>query len=265
PPEQQEEVPLDYRGERVGELIVGVRRGQSRLDRDDRAALEMLAAPIAVAVHAGALTAAVQRSREQIVAAREEERRRLRRDLHDGLGSALTGISFQADAVGNMLESDPARAGALLAALRAAAGDAIDDVRRLVYALRPPALDELGLVGALLRHAEQLGDGAPGVTVHAQPCLPALPAAVEVAAYRVGVEALTNAVRHSGARRVDLRLAVEDGTGLLLTVCDDGRRSAVWTAGVGLASMRERAAELGGSVQAGPGDAGGRVALRLPL
>ncbi len=216
---------------------------------------------MAVAVHATVLTAAVQRSREQIVAAREEERRRLRRDLHDGLGPALTGISFQADAAGNVLASDPIRAAALLATLRAAAGEAIDDVRRLVYALRPPALDELGLVGALQRHAEQIGDG---VTVHAPSALPTLTAAVEVAAYRVGVEALTNAVRHSGARRVELQVDAADGE-LVLTVCDDGRPSAPWTAGVGLASMRERATELGGSVQAGPGTAGGRVALRLPL
>jgi signal transduction histidine kinase len=209
-PELLEVIALTYRGERVGELVVGARSGQRRLDGADRAALELLAAPLAVAVHATALSEAVQRSREEIVAAREEERRRLRRDLHDGLGPALTGIAFQADAAGNLIPTDPARAVELTGSLRAAATEAIDDVRRLVYALRPPALDELGLVGALRRHAEQLdgglGGGLPVVTVHAPPDLPALPAAVEVAAYRIAIEALTNAVRHAGAGRIDLRL-----------------------------------------------------------
>lgn len=264
PPERRETVPLVYRGVRVGELVVGVRPGQSGLDRTDRAALELLAAPLAVAAHATTLSETVQRAREQTVAGREEERRRLRRDLHDGLGPALTGISFQADAAGNLIASDPEGAARLLRALRAAATDAIDDVRRLVYELRPPALDELGLVGALRRHAEQLDTGTPTVTVRAPETLPRLSAAVEVAAYRIAVEALTNAVRHSGATTIDLRVEV-DGA-LALAVEDDGPASAAeWVPGVGLISMRERAAELGGSVEAGPRVGGGRVAVRLPL
>jgi signal transduction histidine kinase len=226
--------------------------------------MELLAAPLAVAAHATTLSETVQRAREQTVAGREEERRRLRRDLHDGLGPALTGISFQADAAGNLIASDPEGAARLLRALRAAATDAIDDVRRLVYELRPPALDEVGLVGALRRHAEQLDTGTPTVTVRAPETLPRLSAAVEVAAYRIAVEALTNAVRHSGATTIDLRVEV-DGA-LALAVEDDGPASAAeWVPGVGLISMRERAAELGGSVEAGPRVGGGRVAVRLPL
>lgn len=263
PPDSQEVVPLTYQGERVGELAVGARPGQRGLDRADRAALEMLAAPLAVAVHATALSETVQRSREQIVAAREEERRRLRRDLHDGLGPVLTGISFQADAAGNVMASDPASAAELLVSLRAAATEAIADVRRLVHDLRPPALDELGLIEALRRHAELLGAGAPTVAVHAPAVLPRLSAAVEVAAYRIAVEALTNAVRHSGGGRVDLRIEV-DGA-LEVSVDDDGTTGSGWTPGVGLTSMRERASELGGTVLAGPNPGGGRVAARLPL
>ncbi|RZT86066.1 histidine kinase [Pseudonocardia sediminis] len=263
PTDSQEVVGLNFQGERVGELAVGARPGQRGLDRADRAALEILAAPLAVAVHATALSESLQRSREQIVAAREEERRRLRRDLHDGLGPVLTGISFQADAAGNLLTSDPEAAADLLIALRAAATEAIADVRRLVHDLRPPALDELGLIEALRRHADQLGVGAPTVAVHAPATLPQLPAAVEVAAYRIAVEALTNAVRHSGGERVDLRIEV-DGA-LEVSVDDDGGRASGWTPGVGLTSMRERAAELGGSVAAGPEPGGGRVAARLPL
>ncbi len=258
-----ETVPLVYRGEAVGEMEVGVRSGQAGLGRADRAALEVLAAPLAVAVRATELSASLQRSREGIVAAREEERRRLRRDLHDGLGPVLTGISFQADAAGNLLGSDPARAADLLTALRAAATEAIDDVRRLVHDLRPPALDELGLVGALRQHADQLGAGGPSVDVDAPEDLPPLPAAVEVAAYRIGAEALNNAVRHAGADHVELRISVDDG--LQLEVRDDGASGGAWTPGVGLTSMTERAAELGGSVRLAPGDDGGRIVAVLPL
>lgn len=264
PPAVLEAVPLDYRGERVGELVVGVPSGRSRLDVQDRAAVELLAAPLAVAVHANALSRAVQRSREQIVAAREEERRRLRRDLHDGLGPALTGIAFRADAAVNLLRSDPDRAAAQLAELRDSATAAINDVRRLVYALRPPTLDELGLAGALRRHAEQL-TGGPRVSIEVEEPLPALPAAVEVAAYRIGVEALTNAVRHARASHVELSVLV-DGA-LKVSVRDDGPGGLdAWDVGVGLSSIRERTAELGGHCGAGPMPAGGGLVwARLPL
>jgi len=252
-----EAVPLVHGGERIGELVVGVRRGQGTLGRRDRAALEVLAAPLAVAVHATALTEELQRSRAQIVAAREEERRRLRHDLHDGLGPALTGISFQADAAGNLVARDPDGAARVLTALRAAATEAIADIRRIVYGLRPPALDELGLVETLRRQVEPL----PGVTLTAGP-LPPLPAAVEAAAYRIAVEAVTNAVRHAGGP-VALGLRADDG--LVVTVTDGGPRTGSWVPGVGLTSLRERAAELGGTVEAGPTDTGGRVEARLPV
>lgn len=266
-PSRTETIALRYRGEDVGELLVGARTGETALDRADRAALELLAVPLAAVVHATALADAVQRSREQIVSAREEERRRLRRDLHDGLGPVLTGITFRADAAGNLLSTDPDRAAMLLRELRTSATEAIDDVRRLVYALRPPALDELGLVGALRRHVDQYDSERPVVAVHAPESLPPLSAAIEVAAYRIAVEALTNAVRHAGANRVEVHLSYSrtPACGLSLEVTDDGPGDGSWIAGVGLTSMRERIAELGGTVSAGPADGGGRVSARLPL
>jgi len=181
--------------------VVGLRQGQHRLDPADRRVLELLAAPLAVALYATALSAELQRSRERIVTAREEERRRLRRDLHCtmGWGPVLTGIGFQADAAGNLVRTDPERALELLGRLRAETSAAIDDVRRLVDDLRPPALDELGLLGALREHAERLSrHGGPVVAVEAPAALPPLRAAVEVAAFRIATEALTNAVRHGG-------------------------------------------------------------------
>lgn len=248
-----------------GELIVGLRRGQQRLDPADRRVLELLTAPLSVALQATALSAEVQRSRERIVTAREEERRRLRRDLHDGLGPVLTGVGFQADAARNLVVSDPDQAIEVLRRLRAETTAAIDDVRRLVDDLRPPALDQLGLIGALRERAEQLSwAGGPAVTVEAPATLPTLSAAAEVAAYRIATEAVTNAVRHADAGRIEVRL--DAGDGLRIEVNDDGPDdSEPWRPGVGLRSMQERAAELGGTLRAGPGDDGGRVVATLPL
>jgi two-component system NarL family sensor kinase len=272
-PETLHTVDLDYCGARVGELVVGARAGERRLDPADRAVLELLAVPLAVALRATALSATVQRSREQIVAAREEERRRLRRDLHDGLGPALTGIAFQADAVRNLLTADPTRATELLDTMRTQTTTAIADIRRLVYGLRPPALDELGLLATLRREAERL---APlTVQIDATEPLPALPAAVEVAAYRIATEAMTNIARHAHATRA--RLVLCCATDLHVEITDNGHGTSnginrsngdgpTWQAGVGLTSMTERAAELGGSCTAGPATVGGWVVrATLPL
>lgn len=258
-------VPLDYGGQRMGELVFGARPWERRLDPADRAVVELLAVPLAVALRATTWSSAVQRSGEQLVAAREEERRRLRRDLHHGLGPALTGVAFQADAARNLLADDPERAQQLLEALRGQTTTAIEEIRRLVYGLRPPALDELGLVGTLRREADRL---APlEVEIDAAEPMPPLPAAVEVAAYRIATEALTNAARHAQATRV--RLVLSCAADLQVEVSDDGPgngHSAVWPPGVGLTSMAERAAELRGSCSAGPSPAGGgTVRAALPL
>jgi signal transduction histidine kinase len=260
-------VALDYGGESVGELRVGLRPGERELSAADRAALGLVAAPLAVAVHATSLSGQLQESRERIVSAREEERRRLRRDLHDGMGPTLTGVALTADAATNLIESDPVRSRELLAALRTDVRQAIADIRRLVENLRPPALDELGLVGALRQRAEQLAwraeGGGIGVRLDTPDQLPTLPAAIEVAAYRIATEALTNVVRHSGASTAVLRLRCDDT--LDVEVVDDGPPNGEWRAGMGLQAMRERAAELGGSFESGPSDTGGRVHVSLPL
>ncbi|WP_173099449.1 histidine kinase [Actinomadura verrucosospora] len=261
-PELLAAVPLTYGGDRLGELVVGLRAGERRLGSADRSVLELLAAPLAVAVRAVGLSDALQRSREAMVMAREEERRRLRRDLHDGLGPALAGVTYKADAAGNLLRSDPDQAARLVAELREETARAVDDIRRLVYDLRPPALDDLGLAGAVRQRAGQLAVRGVAVTVDVAP-LPPLPAAVEAAAYRIAVEGMANAVRHSGGARVEVRIRA-DGR-LRVEVADDGARGGRWAPGVGLRSMRERAAELGGTCEAGPGPDGGRVRAVLPL
>jgi two-component system NarL family sensor kinase len=261
-------------GTAVGELIVGLRSGQHRLSPPDIAVLRLLAGPLAVAAHATALSAALQDSRSGIVTAREEERRRLRRDLHDGLGPVLTGTAFKADAARNTLKDADAVAGPardLLAGLRADTTAAISDIRRLIYGLRPPALDDLGLIGSLREQSTRLAlrpdVSGVAVTLNAPDHLPALPAAVEVAAYRIITEAMTNAVRHSSAGRIEITLGVAAGAGLSIEVRDDGTGPpAGWQPGVGVTSMRERAAELGGSCrfEASPGG-GGQVIALLPV
>jgi two-component system NarL family sensor kinase len=273
-PELRHSIALSYDGAVIGELTVGLRSGQRQLSPPDVAVLQLLAGPLAVAAHATALSAALQESRSGIVAAREEERRRLRRDLHDGLGPVLTGIAFKADAARNALEGTGAGtevASGLLAGLRADTTAAIADIRRLVYGLRPPALDDLGLIGSLREQTIRLGQrpdgGGVAVTLDAPGRMPALPAAVEVAAYRIVTEAVTNAVRHSGASRIGITLTLTGEAGLSIEVRDDGTGPpAGWQPGVGVTSMRERAAELDGSCRFGPGpDGGAQMTALLPL
>lgn len=264
-------LPLQYQGELVGHLVLAARNGDEGFTPVDRRLLEELARQAGVAAHAMALTAALQRSRERLVTAREEERRRMRRDLHDGLGPALTAVTLKIDATRNVLEDDPDAADTLLRELRAETKAAIKDIRRLVYDLRPPALDEFGLVGALCEQAASFVRGGAGhpdglrVSVEAPGELPPLPAAVEVAAYRIGAEAVTNVARHANASHCLLRLSLNGA--LEVEVTDNGvGATASWRPGVGLMSMRERAAELGGTCTVGPDPRGGtRVHARLPL
>jgi two-component system NarL family sensor kinase len=262
PPDTLHTVPLRYRGDRVGDLVVGVRPGERRLGGADLAVLGLLATPLAVALHATRLSEQLQVSRERLVTATAEERRRLHRELHDSLGPALTGAAFKADAIGNHAASDPGRVTELSAELGTQIRAAIADVRRLVYGLRPPALDELGLVGAVRQVAHQLADKVEIVVDADEP--PPLPAAVEVAAYRIATEALTNVVRHSGARRAVLSLRTDAGA-LRLSVTDDGASAESWQVGVGLSSIVDRAAEVGGRSEAGPTATGGQVCAVLPL
>jgi two-component system, NarL family, sensor kinase len=213
------------------------------------------------------LSQELQRSRERLVAAREEERRRLRRDLHDGLGPILTAVTLKADAARSVLAAAPDQADGLLAELRGDAKQAIGDLRRIIYDLRPASLDELGLIGALGEQVDRFGRQGLSVTLQAPPTLPALPAAVEVAAYRIVTEALTNVARHAHAGRASVTVSVADG--FCLDVQDDGTAGTAhgngWRPGVGLVSMAERVAEVGGTLQAGPTPTGGRVQANLPL
>jgi two-component system, NarL family, sensor kinase len=267
PATASEQVPLEHEGQQIGVLPVGMRSGEDTLGVADRQVLEVLAAPVAVAVHAVLLSQELQRSRERLVAAREEERRRLRRDLHDGLGPILTAVTLKADAARSALDTAPTQADGLLVELRGDAKQAIADLRRVIYDLRPASLDELGLLGALREQVDRFARRGFSITLHAPPTLPVLPAAVEVAGYRIVAEALTNIARHAHASRATITVAIDRS--LCIDVHDNGTASAAnsdgWRPGVGLLSMTERATEVGGTLQAGPTPTGGRVQASLPL
>lgn len=255
-------LPLAHRGEQVGELIIGHRAGQRSFSERELALLRDVARQAGAATHSVRLTSELRRSREQLILAREEERRRLRRDLHDGLGPALASVTLMADAARNLLASDPSRTDALLLELKEEARSATVEVRRVVYELRPAALDELGLVGAIREQAAQYANAGVTVEVVADE-LPELPAAVEVAAHRIVAEALTNVMRHARATRC--RVAIRCARMLELEVVDDGRGIDEARAGVGTASMRERAEELGGTFSVSSNRHGTVVSAGLPL
>ncbi len=259
--------PLVYDGSPVGELTIGLRRGESVLGPADERVLSLLAGPVAATLYATGLAEALQTARERLVTAREAERRRVRRDLHDGLGPALTGLAFSADAAANLVRDDPEAAARILDEVRREIRVALADVRRLVDDLRPDAVDELGLVGALRRRADQLSRRSDGETLEVRLDLPdpppELPAAVEVATYRIVSEALTNVARHAGATSAVVRIRCGDR--LELAVLDDGPAGPGWQPGVGLRAMQDRTAELGGRLAVGPTPDGGRVTASIPM
>lgn len=269
PPDQPECVPLLHQGRAVGELLVGPRRGERSLSDGDRALLGDIARHVAASVSAASLHTEIAASRSRLAVAREEERARLRHDLHDRLGSHLVGLTLQLDTLETRSEGTSA------AALREAhlqAESALDEVRRLSRGLRPAELDELGLVAAINAAAGRLsvrdGEGAWHASVTAAVQLPIVTDATEAAAYHITVEALTNAYRHSGGEHAHVRIGVDaPGSSLNIEVTDDGRGiNGHDGEGVGLRSMRSRAAQVGGVVWISERSGGGTVVrTELPL
>ncbi|GID30599.1 histidine kinase [Paractinoplanes brasiliensis] len=251
---------LTHQGEEVGVLTMWPDPARRRRPVLDEHLLADLARQVGAAVHSVRLADDLRRSRERLVMAREEERRRLRRDLHDGLGPTLAALTMRAEAA---QDAAPSAVKNLLARIVDDAEAAVVDVRRLVEGLRPPALDSLGLAGALTAHLAGLPSGAPPVRLVAPAALPALPAATEVAAYRIAVEAVTNVCRHSGAASASVRLDV-DGDRLIVEIWDDGGGASGVREGTGLVSMRERADELGGRLAWSSGPGGTRIRAELP-
>lgn len=265
-PAESVTLPLIYQSETVGRLIVGSRAPGEPFTAADRALLADLARQAGVAVHGVQLTSDLQRSRERLVTVIEEERRRLRRDLHDGLGPRLAALGLKIGSARMLGEYNPAAVDGVLAQLEGDVESTLADIRRLVYNLRPPALDQLGLTGALRESLATYSTEQLRFQLTAPDELPPLPAAVEVAAYRITQEALTNILRHAHATEASVGLAVTAGE-LAVTITDNGQGlSPANRFGVGMSSMRERAAEVSGSLQVESSPGGGtRILARLPL
>ncbi|WP_158291071.1 sensor histidine kinase [Kribbella antiqua] len=258
-PDDLDELVLTAYGEPVGAL-----RWRKRPLRDgDRALLTTVAAQLGSVVHADGLLASVRAAQERLVLAREEERRRLRRDLHDGLGPTLAALLLQVDTLRNTAAEDATRSGLL--ELRSRIQDTVVDVRRIVEGLRPAALDNLGLAEAIHQLAARFSREGLSLTVDVEENA-GLPAAVEVAVYRIVQEAVTNAARHSGSARVQVAVRRFDGR-LEVCVVDDGSGLITpRTDGVGLGSMRERAEEIGGQLEVVPAPGRGTtVRALLPI
>ena len=272
--------PIIYQAQKIGCLVVTPRSPSEPFSDKDNILLENIARQAGAAAQAARLTADLQRSRQRLVTAREEERRRLRRDLHDDLGPTMAGQTLKLDAAIDLILGDPEfgqeqdleEAIILLTDLKEQTQHTVKNIRHIVYALRPSTLDDLGLVAAIQIHVDQLSVSKQGlrITFEKSPQdIPRLSAAVELAAYRIVLEALTNVINHAQAQECKVIIFVsENGSRTLnLEIFDDGIGLPENNqTGIGLASMRERAEELGGTFSIINGkNKGIRVLAYIPL
>ena len=259
-------IPLIFQGATLGWLRLAARSPGEPFDPRDRRLLGDAAAQAGAAVCAAVTELDLRSARERLVSSREEERRQLRRDLHDGVGPVLAGLGFTAEAAARALPADPARAAQLLSSVQQQASTAITAVRQISRELRPAQLAELGLAGAICRLTEPVTEAGMNVTISLPEGMPELSAATEVAAYHIAAEAVTNALRHSQATRLTVELCQAQDQ-LVLRITDDGSGMPPGRgAGVGLTSMRQRAEELGGAWSVhSAGGKGTTVETSLPL
>jgi signal transduction histidine kinase len=260
---------LDHQGEPQGRLIVVPRTKGEPLDRADLRVVRALAPHVALAARAAALTAELDRSRGQVIAASLAERERLRRDLHDGMGPSLGGLALGLAAAETLLDTDPATTRQILSRTRTEADQAVTEIRRIIDNLRPDVLDRSGLAGALHEYAQLLSarrsltvdldtDGFGG-----QRGAPLIDPSIEVVAYRIAQEAISNVVRHSGASHCEVRLTCAEAVGI--EISDNGGGISGGRAdGLGLASIRQRAEACGGTLSITTSAAGTRLAVTLP-
>ncbi|MDF1478340.1 histidine kinase [Leifsonia sp. H3M29-4] len=250
---------------RAGAAVIGwmdaTARAQRRLSRSTRRSLEEFAGVISAALQLVVASGRLERLRDEVLSARQEERRQLRRELHDGIGPALAGIGFGLAAVDNMIAANPAGARALLERLGADVRERLADVRELARSMRP-ASASFDLAAELEELAADFSGAGPFITVGA-PAATDLGAEQAAAAYLIAAEAVHNAVRHAAADRIDIELDSDEGV-VLLTIADDGDGFVVnGGEGVGLASMRERAAAAGASFEIRSSGSGTTVQVRF--
>jgi signal transduction histidine kinase len=249
----------------LGDTLIGVLAVESKaaggLAERDMLFLEALAPQIAIAIENARL-------RRRTLDLQEEERERIARDLHDGMTQTLFGALYQVDTARIRAERSAATSSEPLQRLRTLIVQCVDEMDRIVHDLRPVALDERGLVAALERLVDDIGRHEDEIAIEVQSPIRPLDPRVETAVYRIVQEALTNAVKHSRAGCVRVRLDPLP-THLAVTVSDDGvgfRRVPGRGRGLGLRSMQERASGVGArlDVRSTPGR-GTTLSLEVPL
>lgn len=258
--------PLAYQGETIGRLEVARRAPNEQFSEADYRLIENIAQQAGAAAQTVRLNTELIRSRAQIVNEREDERLRIRRDLHDELGPMLAAQGLKLSAARQMMRTKPEKAESLMEEVIRQSQQTVADVRRLVHGLRPPVLDQLGLVEAVRDLARNHGGGLALEIIAPSDGLPHLPAAVEVNAYRILLEAWNNAIRHSHASRCLVKFQAEQDM-LVIFIQDNGiGMPKDYRSGVGLRSMRARAEEIGGGLSVDEVQPHGtRITARLPL
>ncbi|OYP18397.1 diguanylate cyclase [Streptomyces sp. FBKL.4005] len=261
-------LPIKDGEEVIGALFLANKRcakpeGSCGFTQDDEELLAILAQHAAIALTNARL---YERSRELTIA---EERSRLAHELHDAVSQKLFSLRLTAQAAAALVDRDPTRAKGELHQVASLAAEAADELRAAVVELRPAALDEDGLIATLRTQTQVLDRAHTARVTFTSNGFRALPAAQEEALLRVAQEALHNALRHSGADRVDVSVE-RRGCGAVLRVTDDGRGfdpTAVRRAGrhLGLVSMRDRASGVGGTltVESAPGK-GTTIEMEVP-
>jgi signal transduction histidine kinase len=258
-------IPLKYQNESIGYLVVGQRSQGEAFSSADIQLLENVAHQAGAAAHAVKLTADLRQSRLELIKMREEERRRIRRDLHDGLGPTLASLNLKLDAVRNFLRKSPQEAEALIDELKIQTAETIHDVRRLVYDLRPPTLDEFGLAGAIENFVETNNPGELEIKLEIPDSLPPLNAALEVAIFRTVQEGITNIIHHAKSESARIRISNQN-LDIVVDIIDDGvGLPADMIPGIGLFSIQERADELDGTFSIQPASRGLHLRVSFPL
>ena len=256
-------VPILAKGRVIAAFYLTDKIGADEFSEDDQAAVEMLAAHAAIAIENARL---FERSRELSVV---EERTRLARELHDSVSQTLFSISLVAEAAATLVDRDAAKAKTQLEGLREMARAATQEMRSLIFELRPADLDAEGLVATLRKHIDVLRRVYPMRIEFKENVAARPPPAVEREVYRIAQEALNNAIKHSQADRIDVELSSRDAM-ISLLVADDGKgfepkAAELRATKLGITSMEERAESINGVLRIESSEAGTRVELEVPV
>ncbi len=243
------EFPLKYESERLGTLKVARRVVGEAFNQSELVLLTTIAQHISIICHNYLLAQALQNSREQIVRGREEERKRIRRDLHDGLGPTLASTALQLETARQLIYTKPEKGDIILKNLETKMSQTLTDVRSIVHDLYPSLIDQFGLEEALKQEVQTFESSTLKIDLAINGQIDNLSAATEVAIYRIIQEAIHNIHKHAQATKCSIHID-RSKIELSIQICDNGiGLSTDDTAGIGLQSIRDRVSELSGNIQ----------------